>query len=536
MNRPWQRFVKMKPGHDGQAAKPGRVGRLTRGTLATLLSQLINTCGQVLVVPVFLFYWGEQLYGEWLTLFACVAYVSILDIGMQMYAVNRLTQCYTRGETAEYIRVLHSAFFLSLVISSSALVVLTISLAMLPLEKWFNFTITDHTTAVLVAVLLAVQVVAAIPQGLIAGIYRTVGEYPRGVMLGNIQRLLFFALTIVVIAAGGGLAAVAGIQLVPLAGVVFYVWRDLRRRHPRIKPGIKDRNIKLALSFLGPSSLFFLIQVANGVTIQGTTLIVGATLGTGSVAAFVTLRTLANLIRQVTGALNSALWPELTSLEAQGRYETLRNINLLATKIILIANICAAVFLHFKGEDIVRLWTRGQITYSAQLMDAFLLLLVLQTPWMTSSVLLAASNNHRLLSSCYIASGTVGLGAGYLLSRDYGLPGMVYGLLIADFCISGRLIPRAACRMTGQDYDRFLTETLLRGAPVFALLYLAVRWMLGAIPPVPEPAGLVTCGVFTALVGLVLGYALWLNRLEKRMAYTVLLSLFRKKRGAGRPE
>lgn len=506
-----------------------RMRRFTRGTFATLFAQVINSLGQLAVVPVFLAYWGNQLYGEWLTLSAAVAYISMLDFGMQMYVVNRLTQCYARGAIQEYTRVFHSAFFLSLVGSSAAVILLILALVVMPLDRWFQFTLTDHPTAALVAILLALQIVAAIPQGLIAGIYRTIGEYPRGVMIGNMQRIFFLVFTVLVVMAGGGLGAIAGIQLVPLVCGALYVWWDLRRRHPQIRLGVKERDLKLALSFLGPSFYFFLIQIATGITVQGSTLIVGAKLGAGSVAVFVTLRTLANMIRQVTGALNSTLWPDLTALEAQGRYQTLREIHLLMVKLLLIFSFCAAVFLHFMGKDVVALWTHGRIDYNAQLMDAFLLLLISQTPWMTSSVILAASNNHRVTSICYTASAFIGLGMGYFLSYRFGLPGVVYGLFIAEFFLCG-WFPWFTCRMIGQKFSHFLVEVLLRGVPVFFLLYWVMHWcMLKVLPSGSEIIRLIILGIMVGVMGLGLGYLLWFNQPEKNRVQLFLLGLLHRR-------
>lgn len=507
--------VKTEPYLEGQALPRERELRFTYGALATLLSQVINTVSQIALVPIFLTYWGNQLYGEWLTLSAAVAYMSTLDLGMQMYVVNRLNQYYATGKIEAYKRVLHSAFFLCLMISSALVILSVIVLIITPLDKLFHFALTNHNIASLAAILLALQIIVTIPQGLIIGIYRTVGEYPRGVMVSNVQSLFSLALTVFILVVRGGLVAVAGIQLLSLIGGVLYIWWDLKRRHPQISLGVEKRDLKLALSFLGPSSLFFLIEIAIGLTLQGSTLIASAVFGAGSVAIFVTLRTLANLIRQVTGSLNSTLWPELTTLEAQGRYQALREAQLLAVKVALIVSICIAVFLHFMGGEVVMLWTNGRIIYNARLMDVFLLLQVYQTLWMTTSVLLAASNNHRLLSVCYITSALAGLGLGYFLSQRFGLIGIVYGLLIADFVTCGWLIPWQTCRMIKQSIRRYLTEVVLRGVPVFLVLYLVSYRIFKILPPSSGVVGLTIFGLAVGVTGLILGYTLWCNRYER---------------------
>ncbi len=493
----------------------GRTRRFASGSAANLLSQLINTFGQLGLVPLFLAYWGNQLYGEWLTLSAAVAYVSVLDFGMQTYVVNRLNQAYTRGALQEYTTILHSALVLTLAVFSIAGVGFTVALYAVPLDQWFSLIITPRSTAALVGVLLMLQLVAAIPAGLIAGIYRTVGEYSRGVMVGNVQRLAMLALTALVVVLGGGIVGVAAVQILPLFAAVFFIAWDLGRRHPQVHLGLQHRDLRLALSFLAPSSLFFLIQLATGFSVQGSTLLVSAKLGAASVAAFVTLRTLSNLTWQITNTFSAALWPEITTLEAQGRYETLREVHLLAVKVLLGVGLTAAIFLHFLGAPLVQLWTQGEIVYNARLMDAFLLLLLARMLWMTSSVLLAAANNLQNLSLAYVVSGIGGLGLGYLLIPRFGITGVVYGLLLGDLLVAGWLVPLSTCRMIRQSFITFVLQVIGRGMPVALLLYVLTGWLLRALAQAPVSMRLGMVAVFSGVAGSSLGYVLWLNSRER---------------------
>src|SRR6266550_7806953 len=70
----------------------------------------IAIVGSLLLVPLYLHVWSPALYGEWLALYSVVAYLSSLDLGVQTYAVNRLTQAHARGDLQEYRRVQHTAF------------------------------------------------------------------------------------------------------------------------------------------------------------------------------------------------------------------------------------------------------------------------------------------------------------------------------------------------------------------------------------------------------------------------------------------
>jgi O-antigen/teichoic acid export membrane protein len=491
--------------------------RFVHGVLGNIFSQVINVLGQLVLVPLFLLWWGKQLYGEWLVLSAAVAYAVLLDFGMQTYVVNRLNQCYARGELREYRRILHSALLWSLLVSSAGLLLLIPSLAMLPVNRWFQLVLTGRSATTLICVLLAVQILGAIPLGVLGGVYRSVGEYARSVAIGNVHRLIQFGLTALVVLAGGELRAVAASNVLILLVVIIYVCFDLKRRYPEIGLGLADAEIKLAASFLAPSALFFLIQSTTAITLQGTTLIVSGTLGAGMVAVFVTLRTLSNLTRQLTNAIYSTLWPELTAMSAKNESDKLRKVYLLSSKLLLGISVTAALFLHYCGQDIIRLWTRQRVTYDGSLMDAFLLLLITQSWWMSSSLLLSSSNNHRLLSICQFVGGCLGMGIGYLLSHHFGATGIVCGLWIADVVFCTLPIPALACRMIGQKFWQFGTEVILRGVPVVLATGVTLDWISRTLAREPTFRVALSGATAFACAGL-LGYWTWLTPVEQDQA------------------
>ena len=363
--------------------------------------------------------------------------------------------------------------------------------------------------------LLSIQIVGAVPHGLMAGIYRGIREYPRGQMIANIRSLAAFGLTALAVLSGGGLVWAACAQLLALVWATMYIWKDLRTRHPEVRLGFRNADPRLALSFLGPSSLFFLIQLAMVVTVQGSTIMISAIFGAMSVAVFVPLRTLSNLVRQLIGALFSALWPDFTALEASGHYDALRRLSLLVAKLLVAVSAGAAVFLHFGGGQIVTLWTYGRVGYDPRLMDAFLILLLFQASWMISSLVLVSSNNHRRLSIVSIVTASVGLALGYLGAHEWGMPGLVYGLLAADVLISGTLIPIAACNLLQESVGRYFVEVVARGAILVGMTYLAGRWLFN-IPAIGT--GLLRLALVAVLIGLAslgLAYIFYLNRTER---------------------
>lgn len=479
--------------------------RFARGFLATLLAQVITAVGNLVLVPIFLAAWGDTLYGEWLVLYSAVAYMAVVDMGMQMYVVNRLHQAFARRDLQDYHASLHSALAMSLTIAAGVIALALLFFAVAPVGRWLELVHVGDPTLLIVATLLAVQLVGAIPAGLVVGIYRTVGEYPRGVMLANLQRTSHLVLTGTVVSLGGDVTHVAAVQLLPLLSMVGWALFDVRRRHPTIRVGLAHANRRLAISFLAPSFFFFLIQVSGALVIQGTTLVVGAVLGTSVVVVFVTTRTLANLVTQLTGAVNATLWPDLTVLEATGRYDTLRMLQRLASKVVLAMTLAAAIFLFFNGERLHRLWTGGHLTYDPDLMTVLLLHLLFVALLSTTTMVLVVSNHHRRAGILSFAAAALGVALAVPAARVWGLVGVAAAVAVADVVFRGTPLVREACRLIDQPLSRLLFDVVVRGLPVAALassLFLGVdRWL--------SPAGWLGLGLTAAATGVVVMVATW---------------------------
>jgi len=93
----------------GSRIFPGSIrSRLVKGFGANVIGQGLNVASKILLVPLFLQAWGTNVYGEWLVLSSFVAYLSLTDLGGQVYIVNRLTQAYSCQDTQLFRKSLHS--------------------------------------------------------------------------------------------------------------------------------------------------------------------------------------------------------------------------------------------------------------------------------------------------------------------------------------------------------------------------------------------------------------------------------------------
>jgi len=496
-------------------------GRISKGLAAIFFGQALVIAANVLLVPLYLGSWSPTLYGEWLALFSLVSYLSTLDLGMNMAVTNQLTQTYACGKLDEYARYQHSATAFYVFVAVTGSILLAVAVCILPLATWMGLREVSAIDAAWVAWLLGIQLLLSLVAGLIAGVYRTTGDLAKSQWTNNCQRTLLFASITAALALGGGVVAVAAVQIWPLVLVSLLATCDIRRRYHTLLPGLSRVSLSAIRDLLGPSLFFFLIMLANGLTQQGPILLVSSAMGGAAVAMLAVSRTLTNLIRQTVGAFNSALWPDITRLEASGNLTQLRTLHHLL--VVSCSTLCVvlAVVLWYHGAEIIRVWTGGKLEPDSTLLRLLVVQLVMQSPWIASSTFSAAANRHRILARSYLISGIVGLAVTAILLGRIGIWAVPVGLMLGEAMACYHFVVRDTCRLIGQEYGTFIIQ-FWRGMAIVTVGAMAVGWASQQTIPGPFLIRWTGTGVVTSATAIIVAWTAWLTR-EERMI--LLLSL-----------
>jgi O-antigen/teichoic acid export membrane protein len=418
------------------------IKRLFKGIGANFLGQLINIASRIVLVPLFLIAWGTDIYGEWLLLSSMVAYLSLTEMGAQTYIVNRMTQAYAQRDNDQFCKILHTGLALFLIIPLAVFIIFVGLIVFFNPASLLHITRTGHGTVVLVLAILAFQIVLSLPQSVLLRVYFAVELLPRGVMLLNLMQLTSLSLL-----AGGlwlrwGMVPIAILQLIPYglaAGLALY---DLNRKFPHFKIlSLGAANFSFGWSFLKPSLHFFLIQLGQAFSLQGTVLVVGMVMGPLQVVLFSTMRTMVNLIRSFLDQLSHAAWPEMTRLDAQEDRDKFLALFRVILRSTLVASILFITIFHFYGGYIYHFWLRKTVPFEQPVMDLFLIYMAQFIFWLTCSHPLQATNRHHTLAKILFIASILTIGLAYLGGRHLGLPGIVLGMIIGDLVLPFWLVP-----------------------------------------------------------------------------------------------
>ena len=488
--------------------------RILRHLIAVIGSQLLNVAGNVLLMPVFLAHWSVGRYGEWLALSSTAAYFSTLDLGMNSAVGNKMLAAYAKGDMRDYSRSQHSALAFYLALAAGGSLLVGAAVLLFPISHWIGLKLTPPGVASLVIWLLAVQVLWAMPVGLLTNTYRSTGSPAKTQWVNNVKTVLLLVIPVTVVIAGGGMRALAAWQLMPLLVLAAFVFWNMRSKAPELIPGVSEARMSSVRELLKPSLMFAVIMVAMALVQQGSVLVVAKTLGGVAVAVFVTTRTLTNVVMQIVNVIKNVMWPNITILYAQGETARLRTMYRLLVLGSTALCIAFAAALWVKGPQVLRVWSHGKLVPDTLFLRMFLLYLVLQTPWIASSTLSVAINRHQRLAYCQLGAGVLGIGSAFALIHVLGLSAIPVGLIIGEAVGCYFFVLRDGCAILDEPLAPFLFR-LWAGLAVVGGASLGAAFLAAGAARGPAAFQWLEVGTATFLTAFMLTWAVWLAPAER---------------------
>ncbi len=488
--------------------------RLLKSVSAIFIGQFLNIAGNLALVPLFLSHWSTGVYGEWMALSAVVAYFGVSDLGMNAAAGNEMTAAYACGDLKRYRYLQGSAMAFYVGMAFSISLILGILTVFLPISAWIGIRQIPPTIAAPVVWILAATVLWQMPASLLRCVYRTTGDLAATQWFWNIQFIGSLAVTVAVLLLHGTILQLALWSAVPTILITGVIWFSLRRSHPELLPKLSEARYEGLKELMNPSLLFGLIMLSAALTLQGPVLIVSSALGGIAVALLVTTRTLANFVVQAIKVLQSALWPELTRLDALGDERSLQFGHRLFSVSAVAISAAFAGALWFEGAGVIAVWTGGKLTPDVWLLRFFLLALILQAPWLASSLFTTANNQHRRLAYSYVISAILTLVAIAFLLHPCGLIAVPLGAIAGEAVANYHFVVKDACNVLKENYLRFAVR-LWAGVGVISCASWSAGYIGHAIAVGPAPLRWIEVGTLTTLAAILSAWTFGLLSVDR---------------------
>lgn len=356
---------------------------------------------QLASLPLFLATWDAAAYGMWLLLSALPAYLAMADVGMVTAAGNRMTMALGAGDTAMASRVFQSAQMFMLFVCA---VLAALALPAIWWSPWPANATLDQRMALMA---LTVSVLIAFAGGLSEQLFKATHRYALGTLLGNFTRLAEWAGWML------GLLLVGTFSAVALTGLAFRAVGTLltmvvaRAGEPGLQWGLRHATAATVRDMVRPAAAFMAFPLANALSFQGVTLLVGVLLGPVAVAVFSTYRTLARTAVQVTAMFSHSLWPEFSRQFGQGSLAELRQLarRSAALSAVQVLLLCAA--LYAIAPWLLSAWTHGKIAFDPAVVGLLIAYAAASGLSHVPRVLLMSTNQHGTLAVWTMLGGAV---------------------------------------------------------------------------------------------------------------------------------
>jgi O-antigen/teichoic acid export membrane protein len=473
-----------------ETATPGATGvRGTRLALRLVGNYVFQTMNwgirlfeQLLLIPLYLFAWGTELYKDWLILFAVIVFLNWCSFGVDDYFGNVFLRSAATGDHRALQRQVKIGLFISSAITCLILSLLSIVLLTVPIDRALGLTAMDEHTAVVCLLVAAAPLSVLYICETLRGLYRAFGDFSRGECI--------FAITNAVQILS--IAAVLALRLPPLAvalcyGIIPFLYCfvtavDILRRYPQVRLGLAIPTRAERRETARQSLLYFTTPLSMVLT-QNVTLVAFGFIGVSAAAMvqYNVLRIFTGLTRQIgcqSFVVGSGI--EMARQQAQADHAACRKLYAESGRIVAcLVGVLAGVSIPVSGPFIA-LWTRHAVGADEAMILWFLAGVFVSAPGRVSLMLLRYTNRPLPIAIANTLQSAGGLLVAVLLVPFWGVTAAAAAFAVTEALAVGVFPAVRVQSILGFGAARHILASLAAGALAFAVSWGAATALFAA--------------------------------------------------------
>lgn len=405
--------------------------RAAKISFVTGLSTLLSIGFQLISVPICLKYWGKEIYGSWLALYAAFMLVRSLDTGFVSYVGNKLNYLYHQDRIALREHLASSSTGI-IVIGALQLSIGLAAFFLKGVSVWFGVSSDPagiHRSGLALLVLIGTWSLFGPFMGILsrllipAGLMYQLAWWSMGFQVSQFIGIILAAMLQFDMLHTGMLFAFLQASIF-LACVVY-----IRRKLPDFYPWWRGGRPRTGIRDLGRSMWLTASNLIQQGSINGTVILVSALSGPAAVSVFTTVRTLANLWTNVTSVLTTPLLPDIVRYHANGEGRKLAVLNEAYWVLVGSAvNLGVLITYPFIGP-MYGYWTTHTVALDKSLLCLLLAGVIIANVGGLISLYLNGINSLRIVLAASAVRGILSLAGGGILFPHYGLAGFGLGIL-----------------------------------------------------------------------------------------------------------
>jgi hypothetical protein len=418
--------------------------RLSRFELLTRLLLQFSITGlsvvqQVLLVPIFIAAWSDELYRSWLVIFALSNLMIVADLGLHSYTYLQLQEHFAQPETrgTDYLqRAIGNSLraYLAVVLVLAPIVVATA--ALLPVIDLFNLTGADAASLRAAFAFTLLGGLCVVPISACSAMIRAADALNALSALRMAMTVGVAASLIAALAAGLG---IEGVSIAFLAAQLVFMglaFAQTIRVIPAFRLSLLWNSDRTALSVLHDARRY-IVPVSSELVLQNAPTIVMGAIGTApaGVVLFTLIRVFASFVRQVATFTTYPLATEIGQLWTKGDEAGARRSVLVCLAIVGTTTGILTGYFVGMTDAVLPVWTHGEY-YSNPVMLALLLgNVVLAYPSVTAFTALMYTGRPNTISLTKLLQFVVLVVLSAGLGYRFGAEGVCAAVFISEVAI-----------------------------------------------------------------------------------------------------
>lgn len=411
-----------------------------RNIIANLFGVGVTLLNQVVLVPFYIFYWGNYLYSDWIVLSALTAFFTMSDVGLNSVIQNRFSIKLAQQDTRECNSLLTDNLIIITVIMVLVLIGAYIYISCFDICSQLGINAVSRHEAHFIFMVLLVNVFLRMYSMVVNAIYRATRNASRSVYFDQCGMLSVGIITLLAIVCHVSMVWLSVLICIPNVLLMIVKSLDVRKYYAyRFRLSQADFGLIKQLAL--PSLSFMSFPLGNAIVLQGYTLLVNKFFGADSVVIYNTTRTMCNFVKVLLATIQNSIWPEYSISFGKSDFKRMRHLHRKAIKIAIMASIAISVVLLIFGPYIFEYWTGIPDMFLYDLMVAYLIVLITENLWTSSSVTLMATNNHSWLGLLFVMCSLAAIGSAYFVAVNDGklyqiaLTMMIIHIVLATYAI-----------------------------------------------------------------------------------------------------
>lgn len=395
-------------------------GSFHRRVFTALLGNGVSLASRILVqlamVPLFLYFWSPERYGEWILLSSIPAYLALADLGMADAGGNAIAHNVAAGNV-EKARTVRSAVLLFVSAGNIGLaLVAALLFGILRVQNGFGFhAITGDELGWALAG-LGLSVILGLQVSTLYATVRGIGRYSDQSMIQSAVALIELGAIAIALMLRPTADTIAGAMVVVRIGQWAFLNWHVRRHAPQLMRFSIRGTREQIKALLRPSLAFMAFPVSNAIVMQGYNILIGVALGPSMLVVYSTCATAARLLQTAFVMIYNTIMPETAILIGMGKMNFVRNIHRAILFCIVAIAPLMGVALYGFILLIFGYWVRGEVQLDHAALAIIILANVIKISYYPSFAILAGTLRHQRFSLASLAAAGTSLLASALMS------------------------------------------------------------------------------------------------------------------------